>query len=91
MTSTELLSLESPVEGVSADEVPAALLGRAIAYNAAVDAFRESIRGALYAAEGGHSIDARKADALRALANDLATARAWLLRSARLPAGSQSC
>lgn len=90
MTVTELRFLEAPIAPVRADEVPAALAGRATTYNAAVEAFQEAVRGALSAAQGGNAIGSRKAEALRALAADLAAARGWLLRSAGLPAPSRA-
>lgn len=83
MTPTELRTLEQPIAALPSDEVPAAFVARATAYNAAVHAFRASVRHALERARDGGVIHERRAEALRACAADLLTAREWLLQMAR--------
>lgn len=85
MNATELRSLEKPVTALPLDDVPPSLVERATAYNEAVDAFRDIIRGTLVELRDGGAVDAERADALRAAAADLVTAREWLLEIARLP------
>ncbi len=87
MNANELRSLEKPVTTVPLDEVPASLVERATAYNEAVDAFRDVVRGTLAELRDGGGVDAERADALRTAAADLVTAREWLLEIARLPSG----
>lgn len=82
---TEPRSLEEPVAALDADELPMALVGRAAAYNAAVDAFRDAVRGALDDVLGGQALAVERADVLRACATELVTTRAWLTELARLP------
>jgi hypothetical protein len=83
MTPSELRTLEQPIAALPSDEVPPALVARASAYNAAVSAFRASVRHALERAQSGGVIHERRAEALRACAADLLTAREWLLQMAR--------
>lgn len=85
MTVIELRTLAKPVAAVQTDEVPAALVERATSYNAAVDAFREAVVGALEDLQQGRQIDPARADLLRTCAADLVTARSFLLQLARLP------
>ncbi len=85
MNANELRSLEKPVTAVPLDDVPPSLLDRATAYNEAVDAFREVVRGTLVELQDGGGVDAERAHALRTAAADLVTAREWLLEIARLP------
>ncbi len=85
MTVIELRTLAKPVVDVRTDEVPAALVERATAYNAAVDAFREAVRRALEDVQKGRRIDPVRADDLRTYAADLVAARTFLLQLARLP------
>jgi hypothetical protein len=82
MTQSELRSLEQPVAALPPDEVPAALHARAAAYNAAVAAFQASVRHTLQQVEAGGAVHERRAEALRACAADLLTAREWLLQMA---------
>lgn len=89
MNANELRSLEQPVTAVPLDEVPPALLERAAAYNDAVDAFRDAVRGTLAELTAGRAVDADRAESLRTAAVDLVTAREWLLDVARLPAGAR--
>jgi hypothetical protein len=85
MNANELRSLEKPVIVVPLDGVPPSLVERATAYNEAVDAFREVVRGTLVELQDGRGVDADRAEALRTAAADLVTAREWLLEIARLP------
>ncbi len=85
MNANELRSLERPVTTVPLDDVPPSLVGRAAAYNEAVDAFRDIVRGTLVELQDGGGVDAERADALRTAAANLVTAREWLLELARLP------
>jgi len=85
MNANELRSLEKPVTVVPLDDVPPSLLERAAAYNDAVDAFRDVIRGTLAQLQAGRAVDADRAESLRTAAADLVTAREWLLEIARLP------
>lgn len=85
MNANDLRSLEKPVTAVSLEDVPPSLLERAAAYNDAVDAFREVVRGALIHLQEGRGIDGERAASLRTCAVDLVTARDWLLELARLP------
>jgi hypothetical protein len=85
MTSTELQALEQPITDLSADDLPITLAERAAAYNAAVDAFHHAVRQALEEVQAGRVVQARKAEALRAYAADLISARAWLVQMARKP------
>lgn len=89
MTPTDLRRLEQPIAPLPADELPSELVDRAAAYNAAVGAFRALVRQALDEVQGGGVVSPRKAEALRACAADLVTARAWLLQRARLPRGPE--
>ncbi len=85
MNANELRSLEKPVVTVALDDVPPSLVERATAYNEAVEAFRDVVRGTLAELQDGGGVDAERADALRTAAADLVTAREWLLEVARLP------
>ncbi len=85
MNANELRSLERPVTTVPLDDVPPSLVARATAYNEAVDAFRDIVRGTLEELQDGGAVDAERAEALRTAAADLVTAREWLLEIARLP------
>ncbi len=89
MNANELRSLEKPVTAVPLDEVPPTLLERAAAYNDAVDAFRDIVRGTLEQLRDGAAVDAERAESLRTAAADLVTAREWLLEIARLPASAR--
>jgi hypothetical protein len=89
MNATELRSLEEPVAAVSLEDVPPSLLERAAAYNDAVTAFREVIRGALVHLQEGRPLDGERAASLRTSAVDLVTAREWLLELARLPSSAR--
>jgi hypothetical protein len=82
MTPTDLRLLEQPIAPLPADELPPELAGRAAAYNSAVGAFRALVRQALDEVLAGGVVSDRKAEALRACAADLVTARAWLVRGA---------
>jgi hypothetical protein len=83
MTPSDLRRLEQPIATVPANELPSELVDRAAAYNAAVGAFRALVRQALDEVQSGGVVSAGKAEALRASAADLVTARAWLLRMSR--------
>jgi hypothetical protein len=85
MTPTDLRRLEQPIAPLPADELPPELVDRAAAYNSAVDAFRALVRQALDEVQAGGVVSPKKAEALQACAADLVTARAWLLRRARVP------
>ena len=85
MNANELRSLERPVTAVPLDDVPPSLLERAAAYNDAVDAFRDLVRGTLAELQAGRAVDEGRAHLLRSAAADLVTAREWLLEIARLP------
>ena len=89
MNANELRSLEKPVTAVPLDDLPPTLLERAAAYNDAVDAFRDVVRGTLAELRGGGAVDAGRAESLRTAAADLVTAREWLLEIARLPADAR--
>ncbi len=89
MNANELRSLEKPVTAVALDEVPPTLLERAAAYNDAVDAFRDVVRGTLAQLREGRRVDADRAESLRTAAVDLVTAREWLLEIARLPSDAR--
>ncbi|HEY6003129.1 MAG TPA: hypothetical protein VIV57_09650 [Anaeromyxobacter sp.] len=82
MTPTDLRLLEQPIAPLPADELPSGLVDRVAAYNAAVGAFRALVRQALDEVQAGGVVSSKKAEALRACAADLVTARAWLLRKA---------
>lgn len=85
MNVSELRAIQKPVHPVASEEIPPELADRARAYNAAVDAFHELVRGALAALERGQPVAPESAAALRSSAQDLVTARDWLLDLARLP------
>ena len=89
MNANELRSLEKPVTAVPLDDVPPTLLERAAAYNDAVEAFRDIVRGTLAQLQDGVVVDDERAESLRTAAVDLMTAREWLLEIARLPASTR--
>jgi hypothetical protein len=84
MTQSELSALDQqPVAPLFADHLPDALGAHVAAYNTALEAFRDSVRQALEVVQSGGTIHPMTADALRACAIDLVTARAWVVRMAR--------
>jgi hypothetical protein len=89
MNANELRSLEKPVTTLPLDHVPPSLVERAVAYNDAVDAFRDIVRATLVELQDGGGVDGDRADALRVAAADLVTAREWLLEIARLPSAAR--
>lgn len=89
MNANDLRCLEKPITAVSLDDVPPSLLERACAYNEAVDAFRELVRGMLIHLQEGRGVDLQRAASLRTSAVDLVTAREWLLELARLPSSAR--
>lgn len=85
MTQSELRALDrQPVAPLFADHLPDALVPQVVAYNSALEAFRDSVRQALEVVQSGGAIHPRTAEALRASAIDLVTARAWVVRMARV-------
>ncbi len=89
MNANDLRGLQKPIPAVALDDVPPTLLERATAYNDAVVAFREVVRGALAHLQRGRAIDADRAESLRTAAVDLVAAREWLLEIARLPSDAR--
>jgi len=90
MNASELRAVEKPIAAVALDEVPAVLVERAVAYNAAVDAFREAVRQALETLQRGLPVGDETAAGLRTSAEGLVTAREWLLQLGRLPVASRA-